>query len=70
MAVRFLAIIRELKWVEAFTMLDAVPLHDFVSTAKVDLVATITPYAQDCIIVKGQDTTGILNDEPYQMIHA
>ena len=51
-------------------MLDALPLNDFVSATKVDMVATITPYKQDCIIVKGQDTTGILNDEPYQMIHA
>ena len=59
MAVRFLVVMNELQWAEAFTMLDAVPLHDFVSATKVDSMATITPYKQDCIIVKGADTSGI-----------
>lgn len=59
MAVRFLVVMKELRWAEAFTMLDAVPLNDFVSATKVDSVATITPYKQDCVVIKGLDNTGI-----------
>jgi len=51
--VRYISIMNELRWAEAFTMLDAIPLHDFVSAIQVDNIATVTPYKEDCIIVRG-----------------
>jgi len=35
--VRFVVLMNELRWAEAFSMLDAVPLHEFVSSTQVTL---------------------------------
>ena len=35
--VRFVVLMKELRWAEAFSMLDAVPLHEFVSATQVTL---------------------------------
>jgi hypothetical protein len=56
--VRFIALMNELRWAEAFTMLDSLPLHEFVSATQTEFRAAHTPYSQDCTIVKGSDMTG------------
>lgn len=56
--VRFLVLMNELRWTEAITMLDAIPLHDFVSARKVDNVAAITPFKEDLLLVKGSECSG------------
>jgi hypothetical protein len=39
--VRFVVLMNELRWAEAFSMLDAVPLHEFVSATQVILLCML-----------------------------
>jgi Kef-type K+ transport system membrane component KefB len=53
---RFVVLMKELRWAEAFAVLDAIPIHDFVSNQKTVMLAATTEYKQDCIVVHSKDT--------------
>ena len=57
--VRYVVLMQELRWAETFSMLDAIPVHDFVSNLKTTMLATTTAFSQDCTLVNGQKTSSL-----------
>jgi len=39
-------------------MLDCIPLHDFVGSSKTFMLAAVTDYNKDCVLVEGRHMTG------------
>lgn len=56
--VRFLVFMQELRWAEAFSMLDAIPMHEFAAYQRTALLATTTEYKKDFVLINGSDCTG------------
>ena len=48
--VRYVVLLKELRWAETFSMLNAIPIHDFVSCQRATILATTTAYKHDCIL--------------------
>ena len=58
MQVRFVVQMQETRWAEAFSMLDCIPTHDFVCSTKSIMLAAVTDYNKDCVLVEGCHMTG------------
>mmetsp|Transcript_72151 Transcript_72151/g.105746 ORF Transcript_72151/g.105746 Transcript_72151/m.105746 type:complete len:917 (-) Transcript_72151:538-3288(-) len=56
--VRFVVLMQGLRWAEAFSMLDAIPIHEFVATQHMTAFATTSSYNKDCVLMHGKDMTG------------
>mmetsp|Transcript_66415 Transcript_66415/g.107739 ORF Transcript_66415/g.107739 Transcript_66415/m.107739 type:complete len:769 (+) Transcript_66415:149-2455(+) len=56
--VRFVVQMQETRWAEAFSMLDCIPTHDFVGSTKSIMLAAVTEYNKDCVLVEGCHMTG------------
>jgi hypothetical protein len=48
--VRYVVLMKEMRWAETFSMLDAIPIHDFVSCQRATILATTTAYKHDCTL--------------------
>lgn len=57
--VRYVVLMQELRWAETFSMLDAIPIHDFVSNMQTIMLATTTALGHDCTIVSGEKTSSL-----------
>ena len=60
--IRYIVLMKDVRWAEAFTLLDAIALHEFVSSTRVALVASITPDDAAFTLVPPCSDAGAVSD--------
>ena len=61
--VRCLVLVKDLLWAEPITMLNGVPLHDFVSSHAATVLAATTPFGEDAVLVPATTDQSAWSDE-------